>query len=82
MALDATGIIAALKGLEGSFEVKVGAAFINTGDIKRELGITLEDQQYAARLEALTKPSDYYSKRKALIRSRSANTHRLASPTM
>ena len=67
MALDATGITAALKALEGSFEVKVGAAFINTGDIKRELGITLEDQQYAARLEALTKPSDYYAKRKALI---------------
>ena len=67
MALDATGIIAALKALEGSFEVKVGAAFINTGDIKRELGITLEDQQYQARLEALTKPSDNYARRKALI---------------
>ena len=64
--MDATGIKAALATLEASYEVKVGAGFIKTGDIKRELGITLEDQQYAARLEALTKPADYYAKRKAL----------------
>jgi hypothetical protein len=66
MALDATGVTAALKTLIGTYEVKVGAEFLNTGDIRRELGITLEDQQYAARLMALTKPGDYYTERKKL----------------
>ena len=64
--MDPTGITAALKALEGTYEVKVGVGFLNTGDIKRELGITLEDKQYSARLLALTKPEDYYTKRKAL----------------
>ena len=64
--MDAAGIKGALATLEASYEVKVGAGFIKTGDIKRELGITLEDQQYAARLMALTKPADYYAERKKL----------------
>ena len=65
--LDKTGIIAALKALEGSYEVQAGADYFKTSDIKRELGITLENNQYSARLEALTKPEDYYNRRKALI---------------
>ena len=64
--MDAAGIKGALAALEASYEVKVGAGFIKTGDIKRELGITLEDQQYAARLQALTKPEEYYTERKKL----------------
>ena len=64
--MDAAGIKGALAALEASYEVKVGAGFLKTGDIKRELGITLEDQQYAARLQALTKPEDYYTERKKL----------------
>ena len=64
--INAAGIKTALAALEASYEVKVGAEFLGMGDIKRELGITLEDQQYKSRLEALTKPDDYYAKRKAL----------------
>ena len=64
--IDAAGIKAAFKSLAGSYEVTTGKEFLGTGDIKRELGITLEDNQYQARLEALTKPGDYYAKRKAL----------------
>ncbi len=66
MALDAAGIKGALAALEASYEVKAGAGFLNTGDIRRELGIALEDNQYAARLLALTKPKDYYDERKKL----------------
>ena len=64
--IDVKGITGALTALVGSYEVTTGKEFLGTGDIKRELGITLEDQQYAARLEALTKPADYYTERKKL----------------
>ncbi len=67
MALDAKGINAVLTSLASSYEVTTGSEFLATGDIKRELGITLEDQQYAARLQALTKPGDYYTNRKLLV---------------
>ena len=65
--LDNKGIGAALTALSASYEVTVGGEFLMTGDIKRELGITLEDKQYSARLQALTKPEDYYKARKVLI---------------
>ena len=64
--IDQAGIKAAFKNLKATYEVTVGKEFITTGDIRRELGITLEDQQYAARLKALMKPDDYYADRKAL----------------
>ena len=64
--MDTKGITGALTALIGSYEVTTGKEFLGTGDIKRELGITLEDNQYQARLEALTKPGDYYARRKVL----------------
>jgi hypothetical protein len=64
--IDAGGIKSAFTALGGSYEVTTGIEFLATGDLKRELGITLEDQQYQARLEALTKPKDYYNRRKLL----------------
>ena len=64
--IDAKGIAGALTSLVNSYEVTTGVEFLTTGDLKRELGISLEDKQYAARLEALTAPKDYYNKRKAL----------------
>ena len=70
--MDTAGIKAAFTALKTTYEVTTGKEFLGTGDIKRELGITLEDQQYAARLEALTKPADYYAKRKALTDQMSA----------
>ena len=65
--LDGKGVLAALTKLAGTYEVTVGTEFLATGDLKRELGITLEDRQYASRLEALTKPEDYYRHRKGLV---------------
>ena len=64
--MDTKGIAGALTALVGSYEVTTGVEFLQTGDLKRELGITLDDKQYAARLEALTAPTDYYNKRKLL----------------
>ena len=65
--LDLAGIKGAFAQLKDSYIVTVGAEFLGTGDIKRELGITLEDKQYGARLQALTKPEDYYRDRKVLV---------------
>ena len=50
--IDPKGITAAFTALAGSYEVTTGLEFLATGDIKRELGITLEDNHYQARLEA------------------------------
>ena len=64
--INVAGIKAAFTALKDTYEVTTGVEFLQTGDLKRELGITLDDKQYAARLEALTAPTDYYNKRKLL----------------
>ena len=53
---DAAGLVVTFTALADSYEVKSGAEFFKLGDIKRELGIELQQKQYETRLLALTNP--------------------------
>ena len=65
MALDRAGLEAKFKAIAGAYEVKGAAgAYFGLNDVKRELGITQADKQYATRLMALTDPNAYYAERK------------------
>ncbi len=65
MALDAAGLEAKFKKIAGAYEVKGAAgAYFGLNDVKRELGITQADKQYATRLMSLTDPGTYYAERK------------------
>ena len=66
MALDKAGLEAKFKAIAGSYEIKGGSdVYFSLSDVKRELGITQADKQYATRLLALTDPAAYYNARKA-----------------
>ena len=66
MALDKAGLEAKFKALAGEYEIKGGSdVYFALSDVKRELGITQADRQYATRLMALTDPAKYYATRKA-----------------
>ena len=65
MALDKAGLEAKFKAIAGSYEIKGGSdVYFSLSDVKRELGITQADKQYATRLLALTDPGAYYTERK------------------
>ena len=65
MALDAAGLEAKFKKIAGAYEIKGGSdVYFGLSDVKRELGITQADKQYATRLLALTDPGAYYTERK------------------
>ena len=65
MALDAAGLEAKFKKIAGAYEIKGGSdVYFGLSDVKRELGITQADKQYATRLLALTDPGTYYAERK------------------
>ena len=60
MALDAAGLEAKFKKIAGAYEIKGGSdVYFGLSDVKRELGITQADKQYATRLLALTDPGAY-----------------------
>ena len=61
------GLIAAFTGLADNYEIKAGEDYFKLGNIKRELGIELQQKQYETRLLALTKPEDYANARKAMV---------------
>ena len=66
MALDKAGLEAKFKAIAGFYEIKGGSdRYFGLSDVKRELGITQADKQYATRLMALTDPGAYYTARKA-----------------
>jgi hypothetical protein len=65
MALDKAGLEAKFKAIAGAYEIKGGSdVYFGLSDVKRELGITQADKQYATRLLALTDPGAYYTQRK------------------
>ena len=65
MSLDKAGLEAKFKAIAGAYEIKGGSdRYFGLSDVKRELGITQADKQYATRLMALTDPNAYYVERK------------------
>ena len=65
-ALDATGLATLLAANAADF-IAADATQFGTSDIKRELGLTLSQTQYANRLQALTDPAAYSAARTALL---------------
>jgi hypothetical protein len=61
------GLIAAFTGLADNYEIKAGEDYFKLGNIKRELGIELQQKQYETRLLALTDPKAYSDERKLMV---------------
>ena len=65
-AADATGLALILAANAADY-VAADATQWGTSDVKRELGLTLSQAQYAHRLQALTDPTAYSTARTALL---------------
>ena len=65
-AADAAGLAVILAAHAADY-VAADASQWGTSDVKRELGLTLSQAQYAHRLQALTDPTAYSTARTALL---------------